>query len=101
MFEVGELVALQSDPDVLMPVIQVISAGAEYRYRVFQNNSKTIYYESQLQKAALPADDHKAVTVQELHAHLTSLQILCPLLRISSRCVLAASSSFPTSIFPS
>ena len=78
LFEVGQLVALQSEPDVLMPVIEVISAGAEYRYRVFHNNSKTIYYESQLQKAAVPADDHKAVNVHELHAHLTSLQVLSP-----------------------
>ena len=78
LFEVGELVALQSEPSVLMPVIEVISAGAEYRYRVFHNNSKAIYYESQLQKAAVPADDHKAVTVQQLHAHLTSLQVLSP-----------------------
>jgi len=78
LFGVGELVALQSDPGLLMPVIEVISAGAEYRYRVFQNNSKTIYYESQLQKAPVPADERRAVTVKELHAHLTSLQILSP-----------------------
>ena len=49
MFKVGDLVALRSDPNTLLPVIEVIPGGAECRYRVFQNNAKTVYYESQLQ----------------------------------------------------
>ena len=39
---------------------------------------RTTYYESQLQAAAAAADERKALTVRELHAHLTSLQILSP-----------------------
>ena len=39
LFKAGDLVALRSDPSVLMPVIEVLSGGAECRYRVFQNNS--------------------------------------------------------------
>ncbi len=78
MFKVGDLVALRSDPNIQFPVIQVVPGGAECRYRVFQNNAKTTYYESQLQAAAVAADECKALTVRELHAHLTSLQILSP-----------------------
>jgi ATP-dependent helicase HepA len=59
-------------------VIEVIPGGAECRYRVFHNNARTIYYESQLQRAAVPVGERKALAVRELHAHLTSLQILSP-----------------------
>ena len=78
LFKVGELVALRSDPSVSMPVIEVLPGGAECRYRVFQNNSKSTYYESQLQGAVVGTSDRKVLTAQQLHAHLTSLQILSP-----------------------
>ncbi len=78
IFKVGDLVALRSDPSIVVPVIEVIPSTAEVRYRVFQNNTKVVYYESQLQWTAVPAQERKAINVQELHAHLTSLQILSP-----------------------
>ena len=78
MFKVGDLVALRSNPNILLPVMEVIAGGAECRYRVFQNNVKATYYESQLQAASVSHDDRKVLTVRELHAHLTSLQILSP-----------------------
>jgi len=78
MFKVGDLVALRSDPSIIMPVIEVIPGVAEHRYRVFHNNAKAIYYESQLQAVPVAPDDRKALTVEELHAHLTSLKILSP-----------------------
>ena len=56
LFKVGDLVALRSDPSVLLPVIEVVPGGAECRYRVFQNNAKATYYESQLQAAPVVAD---------------------------------------------
>lgn len=77
-FNVGDLVALRSDPNTLLPVLEVIPGGAECRYRVFENNVKTTYYESQLQVAPVAAEERKMLTVRELHAHLTSLQILSP-----------------------
>ena len=49
-------VVLRSDPSVLLPVIEVVPGGAECRYRVFQNNAKATYYESQLQAAPVVAD---------------------------------------------
>lgn len=77
-FDVGDLVALRSDPDTLLPVIEVVLGAAEPRYRVFRDNVGAVYYESQLQRAAVPLSDRKALTASELRAHLTSLQILSP-----------------------
>jgi ATP-dependent helicase HepA len=76
LFKIGELVALRSSPAMLLPIMEVIAGGAEYRYRVFQNNAKTTYYESQLQASALAADERKPISASELYAHLTSLIIL-------------------------
>ena len=77
-FKLGDLVALRSDPTVHLPIIEVIAGAAECRYRVFQNNTKATYYESQLQEVSPSVDKRDALTVKELHAHLTSLQILSP-----------------------
>ena len=78
LFKAGDLVALRSAPNILLPVIEVIPGGAERRYRVFQNATIITYYESQLQAVTIAADERKTLTVSELHAHLTSLQILSP-----------------------
>jgi len=78
LFKAGELVSLRSDPNTLLPVIEVMAAGVERRYKVFQSNTRRIYYESQLQRVAVPVGDRKLLSVGELHAHLTSLQILSP-----------------------
>ena len=46
VFAVGNLVTLRSNASVVMPIVEVVSATAgEQRYRVFQNNSLTTYYE--------------------------------------------------------
>ena len=78
-FKVGDFVSLKSNPGVIFPVTEVLPGGAECRYRVFENNAKTIYYASQLQAAPETPDERRLVTVRELHARLTSLQILSPL----------------------
>jgi len=78
LFRVGDLVALRSNPATVLPVIEVIPGGGECRYRVFQNNAKATYYESQLQAPAVAADQRRMVTAQELQAHLTSIHILSP-----------------------
>lgn len=76
LFKVGDLVVLRSNPAQIMPVIEVIVGADEPRYQVFQNNRKTPYYESQLQAQAQDADDRRLLSIDELHAYLTSLQIL-------------------------
>ena len=78
LFKVGELVALRSDPNVLLPIMEVLPGGAESRYRVFQNNAKATYYESQLQTPAVEEKERPVLSAGELHARLTALQILSP-----------------------
>ncbi|NLX98633.1 MAG: DEAD/DEAH box helicase [Rhodopirellula sp.] len=78
LFKVGDLVALRSNPKTMLPVIEVVAGGVENRYRVFENNAKATYYESQLQAAAVSTDERKPISVRELHGHLTSLRILSP-----------------------
>ncbi|MDP2105135.1 MAG: SNF2-related protein, partial [Desulfobulbaceae bacterium] len=79
LFPAGELVCLRSDPSVIMPVIEVLASGpGEQRYRVFQNNAKATYYESQLQSVNLVSDKYEYLTAEVMHAQLTSLQLLSP-----------------------
>jgi superfamily II DNA or RNA helicase len=77
-FKVGDLVSPRSKPGVLLPVLEVILGGVEPRYRVFENNAKATYYESQLQATAQPQDERRALTARELQACLTSLHLLSP-----------------------
>lgn len=78
-FSSGELVCLRSDPSVIIPVIEILASGpGERRYRVFQNNAKATYYESQLQAVNLVNDHRGYLTAEAMHAQLTSLQLLAP-----------------------
>lgn len=77
-FKIGDIVALRSNSDVLMPVIEVIPGDAECRYRVFHNNSKATYYESQLQTPSIQTENRRNLTAGELQSRLTSLHILSP-----------------------
>ena len=43
MFKVGDLVALRSDPDTVVPIIGVMAGTAETRYQVFQDNRQATY----------------------------------------------------------
>ena len=78
IFQVGNLVALRSDPTVLMPIIEVMPGGAECRYRVFHDNRMDTYYESQLQDPDQTEEPQPQLNAKELRAYLTSLQILSP-----------------------
>ena len=77
MFDVGDLVALRSDPETAMPVIGVVPGAAETRYHVFQDNRQATYYESQLQPIA-SGTETTALNAEELRAFLTSLHLLSP-----------------------
>ena len=76
-FKVGDLVALRSDPDTVVPIIGVTAGIAETRYQVFQDNRQASYYESQL-RSLEPADEPSRLSAGDLHAHLTSLHLLSP-----------------------
>ena len=77
MFQVGDLVALRSDPESVVPIIEVMPGGAETRYRVFQDNRTAIYYESQLQYPEQAAEPSR-LSADGLRAYLTSLHLLSP-----------------------
>lgn len=98
LFRTGDLVAIKSNPVTIVPVIEIISSGSECRYRVFQNNAKVTYYESQLQSPAGAVNEQKTITAHELKAHLTSLQILSPSTANLFPCALAGFSLSLTSI---
>lgn len=78
LYRAGDLIALRSDPTTILPIIDVIPGGGEYRYLVFQNNTKTSYYESQLQAPHDTDEKPTPLTTEELHARLTAFQILSP-----------------------
>jgi len=79
LFAVGDLVALRSNQSIIFPITDVLEAGVgERRYRVFHNNAKVTYYESQLQALEAKKVDRVMLRIDELHAHLTSLQLLAP-----------------------
>ena len=77
MFKVGDLVALCSDPDTVVPIIGVTAGTAETRYRVFQDNRQATYYQSQLRPLE-PANEPSLLSAGDLRAHLTSLHLLSP-----------------------
>ena len=77
-FHAGDLVALRSNPAIVVPVIEVVPGGHECRYRVFQGEARVTYYESQLQAATPAGDARRPLSAIELQASLTSLHILSP-----------------------
>ena len=76
-FKVGDLVGLRSDSNTVVPIIEVMVGEAETRYRVFQNNRPTTYYESQL-RPLKTTEEPALFSADDLRAHLTSLQLLSP-----------------------
>ena len=77
-FAVGQIVALRSEPALGMPVVEVVFGSPEYRYRVFINNSKATFYESQLLAFSDGRPERTALAVGEFQARLTSLRLLSP-----------------------
>lgn len=78
LYRAGDLVALRSNPATILPIIDVIPGGGECRYLVFQNNTKTSYYESQLQAPNETEGNITPLDTEELRARLTAFQILSP-----------------------
>ena len=76
-YQAGDLVALRSDPETVMPVIGIEPGSAETRYQVFQDNTKAMYYESQLRRPVQERDQPR-LSADGLHAYLTSLHLLSP-----------------------
>ncbi len=77
LFKVGDLVALRSDPDTVVPIIGIMAGDAETRYQVFRDNGKVTYYESQLRHPE-QAGGPSHLSADGLCAYLTSLHLLSP-----------------------
>src|SRR3569832_2134271 len=60
----------------MLPVIEVIVGGGERRYRVFHNNAKATYIESQIQAPTQTEAELRTLSATALQAKLTSLQLL-------------------------
>lgn len=79
VFAVGQVLCLRSNPSAIFPVLEILpSVGAETRYRVFENGSRQVYYESQLQALDEPVDSRKLLTAVELSALLSAIQLSSP-----------------------
>lgn len=78
LFKVGDVVALRSNPTVEMSIIEVVAGTGEFRYRVFQNNARVIFYESQLQAAAVQEEARTVLSADALRGHLTAMQLRSP-----------------------
>lgn len=76
-FAPGDLVALKSNPEAIFPVIEVLAGQHETRYRVFQENAPTTYYESQLQYPP-QREERRTLPAGEMRAQLTALHLLSP-----------------------
>jgi SNF2 family DNA or RNA helicase len=79
LFSAGEVVCLRSDNSILLPIVEVITSVSGIQYKVFQDNKFATYYESQLQ--AMPSatsEVKKRISINEVHAHLTALQLEFP-----------------------
>jgi ERCC4-related helicase len=78
-FSVGQLICLRSNPAAIFPVLEVLPvSSSETRYRVFENGTKQVYYESQLQTLDEPEYTRQELPAAELSAMLTALQLSSP-----------------------
>lgn len=79
LFSTGDVVCLKSDNSVLLPIVEIIPNITGVQYKVFQDNKLSTYYESQLQALSNDvSEDKRDLSINELHAFLTSLQLEFP-----------------------
>ena len=78
LFNVGDVISLRSDKSVKLPILEVITGGPEVRYSVFQDGTKAIFYESQLQAGAESDGESPSISIEEFRARLTALHLLSP-----------------------
>jgi ATP-dependent helicase HepA len=74
----GSIVRLKAQPATKGAIIDHLAGEPEDRYAVFHDGATSTYYASQLELAELPGVGTKSVTLHELNAALTALQILHP-----------------------
>ncbi len=77
-FSPGQIVFLQSNPELKGAVVSVLPGGPEDRVRVFVNGNVQTYYASQLQADDQSDKDFQLLSQDRFHAYLTALQIQHP-----------------------
>ena len=79
-FEVGQIVAIKSNPSSRGAVIAVVPSEPENRFKVFLDGQMQTFYASQLQVEILHDQSAETLLCEEFHAYLTVLQIRYPAL---------------------
>lgn len=77
-FSPGQIVFLQSNPELKGAVVSVVPGGPEDRVKVFVNGNVQTYYASQLQADDQSDKDFQLLSRDRFHAYLTALQIQHP-----------------------
>ena len=76
-FNLGQVVALRSNPSIIGAIIEILEKGEETRYVVFHGNTRNVYYESQL-IIVDPEKERKPIPLKFFNAKLTAIQINQP-----------------------
>ena len=79
-FELGQIVAVKSNPSSRGAVISVLPSKPENRFNVFLDGQMQIFYASQLQGDTIQDLGEKTLLCEEFHAYLSALQIIYPAL---------------------
>lgn len=79
-FELGQIVAIKSNPSSRGAVIAVVPSEPENRFKVFLDGQMQTFYASQLQAEILHDQSAETLLCEEFHAYLTALQIRYPAL---------------------
>lgn len=77
-FQIGDVVALRSDRGRVGAIVEVISGGAEVRYRVLIDGATSTLYGSQVVAGDSTGDTSAEIDAEECRALLTALHIRSP-----------------------
>ncbi len=77
-FNLGQVVALRSNPSTVGAIIEILEKGEETRYVVFHGNTRNVYYESQLIIVYPEEKDKEPIPLKIFNAKLTAIQINQP-----------------------
>jgi len=77
-FKLGSLVSLKSNPDIKLPILQIIEGLQETVYIVYKDNQKIEYFESQLLDEDKKESKSSIINIHDLRASISSYKIMSP-----------------------
>lgn len=77
-FQIGQMVALKSNPSIMGVITKILQGDHETRYEVFHGNSKNTYYASQIVHSQSAEEEIKPIPLNVFNARLTAIQINHP-----------------------